>query len=87
MRYKHCTFGCDRLIIKGSLLEEQRVVWTVSRFLMEKNSLVRYTLCFTLMRYKYCKFGCDRSITKGTLLEDKGTFSSVSRLKRKFPGR
>ena len=36
MRYQHCTFGCNRLIMKGSLLEEQRAVWTVTRLLLEK---------------------------------------------------
>ena len=75
MRYKHCTFGCDRLIIKGPLLEEQRAVWNVSRLLLGG------ILCFvTPCALRTYKFGCDRSITKGTLLENTGTFSSVSRL-------
>jgi hypothetical protein len=34
MRCKQCTFGCDRLIMKGSFLEEQTAVWTVSRLLL-----------------------------------------------------
>jgi len=32
--YKRWKFGCDRLVSKGSLLEEQRTVSSVSRFPM-----------------------------------------------------
>jgi hypothetical protein len=80
MRYRRCKFGCDRSIIKGTLLGERSTFSFVSWVQFEGLFLKVHTSHSTSMRYTPCKFGRDRSAIMGPLLGARSTFSAVSRL-------
>jgi len=67
MRYELCKFGFDRLLIKGTLLEEQINLLAVFR-ISPGGVLKINTSHSPRMRYKQHRFRCDVSLNTGTLL-------------------
>jgi len=74
IRYKRCTFGWKRSVMKGNLLERTTYLYVqISGFLGEIFDKL-HTSHFPRMRYIWCTFGCDRSMMKGLYWENKARF-------------
>jgi hypothetical protein len=80
MSNKRWNFGCERSLIKETLLGKQSTFFGSISAFIGGIFLEVHLSHFPLMRYKRCKFGCDPSLIKGTLLVAQSTFSALSRL-------
>jgi hypothetical protein len=57
MRYKHCKFGCNRWIMKGTLLGERRTLSCVSQLLLREISC-----SFILFTFRACPINTGRLV-------------------------
>jgi len=80
MRYKHCKFGCDQSIIKGTVLGKQRMFSSVSRLLLAEVPWI--IILFTLFAHAVntASLVSIGQLWRALYLEKKNTFSSPSQI-------
>ena len=85
IRYKLCTFGWNRSVMKVNLLERTRYLYVHISGFNGEIFVKLHTSHFPRMRYTWCTFGCNRSMMKGLYWENKVRFLLYLGFHKIFP--